>query len=199
MSTEEKDRIQLLEERLERLDEHDRMAAAEEIFAAVNELFGFDYHRIPVLLEYRADLSNCGILAAELEKLPALTGEHVRPLLLKMFGTNLDGIVAIEKAPISIRSKDNWVKRHEGDLVMITGGYRDLDVVVSPTEAFVTVTGCERLPDELIRRLEQIGYVERDGHAYHEEPDGQPIPVEFKTETIMAITRYFEEFPFTDQ
>ncbi|MET3575207.1 hypothetical protein ACFFIY_08990 [Bhargavaea ullalensis] len=193
----EKDRIQLLDETLAGLDGKDRMAASEEICRAVKELFGFDYHRIPILLEVDEEQSNCSVLAEELKNLPALTGEHVRPLLLRMFGTNLDGIVAIEKAPVSIRSKDNWVKRHDGDLVMITGGYRDLDVVVSPTDEFVTVTGNEHLSEELIRRLESIGYVKRDGHAFYEDPEGKPIPVDFKTKTIATITEYFEEFPLS--
>ncbi|WP_040228471.1 hypothetical protein [Bhargavaea cecembensis] len=197
MNPVEKDRIQQLEDRLERMYGNDLDSAAEEICLAVKDLFGFDYHRIPVLIEKREDVANCEFLAEKLKELPELTAEHVCPLLLRLFGTNLEGIVAMEKAPISIRSKENWVKRHDGDLVMITGGHRDLDVIVSPTEAYMTVTGNERLPDELLDLLVEIGFERRDGHAFHEEPDGKPVPVEFKTATIRTITDYFEEHPLS--
>lgn len=76
---------------------------------------------------------------------------------------------------------------------MITGGYEDLDILITPTEEYMTVNGCEYLPDELIDQLIQIGYINRDGHAFYVSPDGKPVPDAFKTETIQTIIGYFEE------
>jgi hypothetical protein len=192
VSEEKLDRLGQMEKRLSSIAGRDPADAVHEI---VLELFGFDYDYVPVLRGKREGLTNREILSEELRKLPALTMEHVCPLLLHLFGTNLEGIVSIEKAPISIRSKDNWVKRHRGDLVMITGGHEDLEVLVTPTEEFMTVNGNEFLPEDLLKRLINIGYQNRDGHAFYADPEGEPVSDDFKTLTIRTITEYFEEHP----
>ncbi|MCW1928121.1 hypothetical protein [Bhargavaea beijingensis] len=193
----------MTERKLNRIDEMEKRLAAigdrdpaEAVHDIVQDLFGFDYDRVPVLRGKREGLTNQEILLAELKKLPSLTADHLCPLLLHLFGTNLKGIVSIEEAPISIRSKENWVKRHDGDLVMITGGYEDLDVLVAPTEEFMTVNGDEYLPDKLLDRLIAIGYVNRNGHAFYADPEGKPVSDDFKTLTIRTITEYFEENPY---
>lgn len=191
------------EKKRNRLDEMEKRLAAigdsepaDVVHDIVQDLFGFDYDYVPILRGKKDGLTNREMLSAELEKLPSLTVEHLCPLLLHMFGTNLEGIVNIEQSPISIRSKENWVKRHQGDLVMITGGYEDLDVLVTPTEEFMTVNGNEYLPAELLERLIRIGYENRNGHAFFADPEGKPVPDEFKTRTILTITEYFDEHPF---
>ncbi|EMR07339.1 hypothetical protein C772_00355 [Bhargavaea cecembensis DSE10] len=193
----------MAEKRPNRLDELEtRLAAiggrnpADAVHEIIKDLFGFDYDIVPVLRGKKEGLTNRELLAEELEKLPSLTVGHLCPLLLRMFGTNLEGIVSIERSPISIRSKENWVKRHDGDLVMITGGYEDLDVLVTPTEEFMTVNGNEYLPEDLLDRLIEIGYENRDGHAFYADPEGKPVTDDFKTLTIRTITEYFDAHPY---
>ncbi|MFC7365076.1 MULTISPECIES: hypothetical protein [Bhargavaea] len=194
---------EVTDRKLNRMDEMERRLAAigdrdvgDAVHDIVQELFGFDYDVVPVLRGRKEGLTNREMLSEELRKLPALDVEHLCPLLLHMFGTNLQGIVSIEQSRISIRSKENWVKRHEGDLVMITGGFEDLDVLVTPTEEFMTVNGNEYLPEELLMRLIEIGYENRNGHAFYADPEGRPVADDFKTMTIRTITEYFDENPY---
>ncbi|WP_246073116.1 hypothetical protein [Paenibacillus dokdonensis] len=118
-----------------------------------------------------------------------ITGPEIRSMLNQMFGVNLDAISSLEKARISLFSKDQWIVQHEHDLFVVYTGEGDVDVKVYPTSYFVEQTGQNELPAELRHILQSLGY-QLDANqktCYYADPDGQAVPDAFKGQTMGAI------------
>lgn len=118
-----------------------------------------------------------------------ITGPEIRSMLNQLFGVNLDAISSLEKARISLFSKDQWIVQHEHDLFVVYTGEGDVDVKVYPTSYFMEQTGQNELPAELRHTLQSLGYQldAKRTSCYYADPDGQAVPDTFKGQTMGAI------------
>lgn len=124
-----------------------------------------------------------------------LPGTHIRALINDIFGVNLDGISQLEKAGISIWSKEQWILHSDKDLFEVRTGSTDVDVYIVPTNYFIEQTGLTELPESLQESLTTIGYWYNDeiGAYYYEEPNGNSVPDSFKGQTLGTLAQYIQK------
>lgn len=162
-------------------DSYEEKIRSSVICKVVNQVFKFDLDAMPLS---RATIDS---YLDHYEK--KVTGSEIRKMVNQIFGINLDGIASLEKARISLYSKDQWVVQNDNDLFVIYTGTGDVDVKVFPTEYFTDQTGIEELPNNLQQSLKSLGYSydEKIGSYYFSNPTGEAVPDVFKGKTIKAI------------
>jgi hypothetical protein len=128
----------------------------------------------------------------------ALTGAENRVVINQIFGMNLDGISGLEHAQLSIQSKGQWVIQNDNDLFVISSSLDDVSLFVGTTDYFKEQTGLTGLPESLIVKLINSGFVydEASGNYTYTNPTGESAPDAFKGQTIGAILTIINtEFP----
>ena len=107
------------------------------------------------------------------------------------FRCNLDGIDSLEKARISLYSKNQWIIQSDRDLFVVHTGTGDVDVKVFPTDFFTEQTGLTDLPNDLQQSLISLGYSfnQQVGSYSFSNPTGLAIPDAFKGQTMGAISK----------
>ncbi|WP_343063238.1 hypothetical protein [Halobacillus locisalis] len=146
--------------------------------------------------EYIFSLSKVEVMDLYLESLEGTpTGAEARVLINDIFGVNLDGISSLEKAGISLFSKEQWIMQSEKDLFAVYTGVTDVDVYILPTEYFTEQTGLTTLPEALQERLKAIGYSYNEdvGGYYYAEPNGESVPDAFKGQTLGTLAGFIQE------
>ncbi|WP_079477620.1 hypothetical protein [Halobacillus salinus] len=124
-----------------------------------------------------------------------LPGAEVRVLINDIFGINLDGISRLEKAGISLWSKEQWIMHSDHDLFEVRTGRTDVDVYIVPTDYFTEQTGLTELPEDLQEKLKAIGYWYNEdiGAYYYAEPNGNSVPDPFKGQTLGTLAQFIQQ------
>ncbi|WP_235950516.1 hypothetical protein [Heyndrickxia shackletonii] len=168
---------------------------SEGICKIINLLFGFDL-KTKTVSSASSSVSSLSVINSYLEAHEFnVTGADIRKMINEMFGINLDAIASLEKARISLFSKNQWMVRHEQDLFVVHTGDNDVDAWVYPTEYFKEHTGKIELPEELQQDLIQLGYTFNDkvGGYYYSNPTGKAVPDAFKGQTMGAIIKVIQK------
>jgi hypothetical protein len=165
-----------------------------EIFRVVKQVFGIDLNALSVLSQEEMATSSTPLSRVVIDSYlnhyeKEMTGVEIRTMINHFFGVNLDGIASLEKARISLYSKDQWIIQSDRDLFIVHTGTGDVDVKVFPTVYFTEQTGLEELPNDLQQSLIRLGYSfdVKIGSYYFSNPTGQAIPDAFKGQTMGAI------------
>jgi hypothetical protein len=124
-----------------------------------------------------------------------LNGAEIRQIINQFFGINLDAISALEKARVSIYSKEQWIVQQPRDLFVVHTDPSDITVKIYPTPYFIENTGREELPKALQQALAGLGYEydEKEGSSSFANPTGEPVEDAFKGRTIGAITQVIQQ------
>lgn len=167
---------------------------SEGVCTIVNLLFGFDLKTKTVFSASNPD-SPLSVINSYLESHEFnVTGADIRKMINEVFAINLGAIASLEKARMSLFSKNQWMVRHEQDLFVVHTGDDDVDAWVYPTEYFKERTGENELPDELQEALTHLGYSFNDkiGSYYYANPTGEAVPDAFKGQTMGAIIKVIQ-------
>lgn len=167
---------------------------ADEVCKVVKEVYKIDLDTKPVL-PTENDLSAIhssrrAIINSHLRDYGEnVTAKESRMAINQIFGINLDGISALDKARISLYSKGQWLAQKENDLFAVYTGDGDIDAEVVPTKYFTEKTGLKTLPNELQYSLSEMGYYfdDKRGNYYYSNPTGQAVSNHFKTTTMGKI------------
>ncbi|WP_082235611.1 hypothetical protein [Halobacillus massiliensis] len=118
-----------------------------------------------------------------------ISPSEVRRVIMEIFGINLEGISSLEKIRISVFSKGQWITQQPRDLFVVHAGAGDVDVKIYPTDYFKEQSGIDKIPDSLGEKLVKLGYQPQKDKKeyYYRDPSAQPVPMDFKDETMSAI------------
>ncbi|KIL47115.1 hypothetical protein [Jeotgalibacillus campisalis] len=118
-----------------------------------------------------------------------ISGEELRLIINQVFGINLDGISGLEKARVSLYSKNQWITQTDRDLVVVHTGRGDVDVWIYPTAYFKEKTGLQELPPVLQEKLKALGftYNEQLDAFYYANDKGVSVSDAFKGQTMGAV------------
>jgi len=183
--------------------------SAAKIFNVVSEIFGINLDKVSILDKKNAEslqvptnidtsITSPSRLAIDMRLShlkKEITGEEVRKILNQTFGINLDGIASLERQRISLFSKGQWILQNDKDLIIVHTGIEDVDVKILPTDFFTKQTGLEELPIDLQHSLSRLGYRydEQIRGYFYADPDGQPIPDNFKGQSLGAIIEVIQK------
>ncbi|WP_248926036.1 hypothetical protein [Paenibacillus hamazuiensis] len=128
-----------------------------------------------------------------------IAGSEVRRVINEIFGLNLNGLAALEKAKLSIFSKGQWMTRNSGDMIEVITGKGDVDVSVGVTDHYEEIVGTDQLPEEIQRFMSDLGfaYIPDKKTYYYSNPAGESVPDSFKGQLIGKLTAYIRDH-FTD-
>lgn len=186
------------------LDSNGEKISSSLICEAVESIFHINLDKAPVLIEgeIQEGLSSTGGGLTSREAIDSclnqfgenITGADIRGIINGIFGINLDGIVHLEGARISLYSKNQWIVHQEKDLFVVHTGTGDIDAKVYPTTYFMEQTGIEELPTDLQHSLIDLGYSynEEIGSFYYTNPASKAVPDSFKGQTMAAIRKVIE-------
>lgn len=194
------DKVRSLDERIEGLE---GQLDGKAVCQAVLDVYGIDYCAVSVLHKDIAplvkDVSDPSVAAIDLylqQCTELLDGPLIRKMMNGLFGTNLEGIAALDRTRISLFTKGQWIAKKENDLFAIHTGLDDVDVKIIPTAYFAEQTGCDELPEALAARLHALGYrfTEAIGAYYYSNPEGISVPDDFKSRTIRSINEVADQY-----
>lgn len=173
------------------MDSYKERFSASEILTIIRQVFKLDLESVSELPALpRAALD------AYLEQVGnKVTGAEIRKMVNQTFSINLDALSALERAKISLFSKNQWMVRHDNDLFAVHTGAGDIDVRISPTDYFMEQTASKALPADLINALVALGYRREEnlGSCYFSNSAGEPVPDAFKGQTMMAIKKVIQQ------
>ncbi|MDG5473287.1 hypothetical protein P6709_16165 [Jeotgalibacillus sp. ET6] len=125
-----------------------------------------------------------------------MSGEELRLIVNQIFGINLDGISGLEKARVSLYSKNQWISQTDRDLFVVHTGKGDVDVWVYPTAYFTEHTGETTLPQVLQEKLTALGFAYNSqlDAFYYANHENVSVPDAFKGQTMGAVISTIAEY-----